>query len=329
MVYIPVMKALQAEQQALKNLSPRARSKIRPLLQYATGKRTENILSENRDIKFFLECPDLPFNKDLKDTCSKEEFFKRLKEEHSNFSPVVTVTGKDKPRDLVQHALKLLNEFGELLVKVKITDSSQELNDSQLMKLVALYSCLPLENTLFMMDFEKVQNSDVISKKIFPLILNYMSEDARIGFTATIWPPSQSNFPKNELVVLENWPFLAFLELKEKVAFYSDYLTEHPESVTGEVDFPLTIIPYFKWLSLDGERQAIMRAEEFRSSPKELAAEFVESIGEGFLHDANCKGCEELRSIADLTDLEKNKSNPMTRKRAGFIHYIEAIAALI
>ena len=329
MLYIPILKSLQAEQLALKNISERARKKIKPLLQYVTDKKTEDIIKDNPDICFFLEFPDLPFNRDVRTLSEKEERFAALKEKFSNFFPVVTITEKANAREIVQHTLQLLGEYGfdKALIKAKILDDSGEIDNMQLTKLIALYSCLPLDRSLFLIDFERIQNTEIIFRYL-PTVMTYL-KGAKVGFTATIWPPSQSTYPKDDMKILDNYPYLAFLSFKDKLCFYSDYLTENPRSAIGSVDFPLTIIPYFKWISLDGEKQVIIRAESSRASAKELAAAFIDDLREGFLHNEGCKGCEEFRRVADLSDPEKDRSSPMTRKRAAFVHYIEVIASLI
>ncbi len=322
--YIPIMKTLQAEQLALRSLSPEKKLKIRPLLQYVSNKRLEPILEENPDINFFLEFPPLSFNRDVLTLEIKEETFRSLKTRYSNFTPVISVFEEENPRNLVQHTLRLLKDFGEVLIKTELLGQDRKIDNYKFTCLVALYSCVPLEQTYFLIDFGYVVSSEPFEQYLS--VLDYTLQDAQWGFSATIWPPTQKDFEKMKVHYLKNLPFIYYLRVKDKVAFYSDYLTDNLFSPIVEEGRPLTIVPYFKLTSLDGKYGLIVRAESKEAiDVKETAQMAVEEYG--FVHDYGCLGCDELKKIADTsTDAV---GNPMSRKKLSFVHHLEVISALI
>ena len=324
--YIPIMKTLQAEQLALRALSPEKKKKLKPILQYVTKnkKRLPEILKESSDIAFFVEFSPLPFNRDILTLKDKKEAFIELKKHHSNFIPVVTITEEETPRSIVQHTLDLLNEFNEVLIKTVIISETNKIDNYKLTCLIALHSCLPLERSHFLLDFEYV-----ISSEPFESHLSFLADilqEARWGITATIWPPTQKQFGKMEIHYLKNWPFIYFLKKKEYFSFYSDYLTDNPLSPIIDEPKPLTIIPYFKLISLDGKRGLIIRATNKETVHVKEAAQLA--VNEyGFVHEEGCSGCEDLKNIADVsTDAV---GSPMSRKKLSFVHHLEVISALI
>ena len=318
------MKTLQAEQLALRTLSPEKRNKVKPLLQYVPGKRLKPILEENPYLHFFVEFPNLPFNTKIRTLEQKEAKFLELKNSFSNFYPAITITEEEEPRQLTQHVLKLLKKFDKLLVKGDLIDKQGNLKGYNLLSFTALYSCLPLEKVYFLIDFEQVKDFSFLDKNI-PIIRSLFKE-AQLGFSATVWPPDQSQFEKGSSIIFDNIPFKIWKKHKNIFNFYSDYLTENPLSPVIEEPKPLTIIPYFKLTSLDGEYCCIIRATSREIvDVKEAAQLAIEQYG--FIHEKDCNGCSELQEIADTSN--DKIGSPMSRKKLSFAHHLEVISALI
>ncbi len=323
--YIPIMRSLQAEQLAIRSLTSTNRNKIRPLLQYVTDKRLSSILEENQDINFFVEFPQLSFNRDVRTLHDREEKFDELRNEYQNFVPVVTILDEETPRNLVQHTFRLLKKFDSVLIKTEIRDLDGRINNFRLLCIIALYSCLPLDKSYFLIDLGYIKSSEEIQKH-FPLLSDIL-QDAMWGIAGTIWPHIQTEFPKMEVTILKNWPFISFLKKRGFLSFYSDYLTDNPLSPIIDRPQPLTIVPYFKLTSLDGKYGLIVRAINNRDRDSIKEAAQLALSEEGFVHDEGCAGCDELRKIADTsTDA---LGNPMSRKKLSFVHHLEVISALI
>lgn len=324
MFYIPIMKTLQAEQLTLRSLSSEKRKKIIPLLQYVPNKRLELILKENPDLYFFVEFPDLYFNPEIRTLEQKETKFLELKNSFSNFYPTITVIEEEEPRQLTQHALRLLEKFDKLLIKGKLIDRQGNFKGYNLLSFTALYSCLPLEKVYFMIDFEQVESFEFLDKNISSI--SSLFKEAQLGFTATVWPPDQTQFEKGIIIFLDNIPFKIWEKYKKVLSFYSDYLTENPLSTVIDEPRPLTIIPYFKLTSLDGEHCFIIRAlSKNPEDVKEAAQLAIEEYN--FIHEDSCAGCLELKEIADTSN--DKIGNPMSRKKLSFVHHLEVISALI
>ena len=325
MRYIPILRTALAELWALQSISLDAKKKITPYLFYRdTKQRTSldkfcEVLTEYE--KFFLEFPDHPNNNHYRTIDEQLSKFQKLIQNGYPVIPVVNNSQKVKRRQLVQHGLRLLNLAGNLGIRVRI-DNQQDIYIA-----AAIYDASPNPDKLIIfVDFSRLRSKDVVLEK-FPRYLKVF-EEATVVFTGTVWGKDQREFEKGEISSIDNYLYLAWTELEENIP-YSDTLTDNLESVipTDET-FPGKIIPYFKWISLDGADFLVVRAtENVPALAKEIARELKELYPHYFHPKGKCIGCDEISEVADPES--NSKSNATTRKKMSFVHHMEVIASLL
>jgi len=327
-VYIPILRTAQAELGALKELSSSAMDKVMPYLFYRdTSQRTsldkfcEVLLRYER---FFLEFPDHPNNSHFRTPEEQRLKFQDLIENSFPVIPVISNSEKVKRRDLIQHGLSLYNLANALGIRIRV-DNSHDLYIA-----AAIYDTVPDPQRLtIFVDFNRVYSKEEILKK-FSYYPQFFDE-AMITFTGTVWGENQSEFKKGEITKVDNYLFLAWRELNRNLKMpYSDSLTDNLNSIIPSSDetFYLKLIPYFKWLSLDGTDFLVIRAEEDDPAlAKEIARDLINSYPHYFHESGVCAGCNDIRRVADPGS--ESKSNPTTRKKMSFVHHMEVIASLL
>jgi len=329
-MYIPVLRTAQAELLALQSLSTRAIKKIKPYLIYRdTGERVSlsKFVNVIKDVftnnGAFLEFPDHPNNTHYNSVDAQKRKFEELIEAGYNITPVVSGTEKEERRKQVRMAIELLRLKGEVGLKLTLG------NKVQTYITYSIYDTSddPSKLTIFI-DFGRVRSKDEVLSKFPSYVAAF--KGANVVFTGTVWGENQTEFEKGEITKVDNHLLIAWQEL-EQPPFYSDALTDNPNSyVPSSEDVKyMKIIPYFKWLALDGRDFLVVRASENKPElAKTIASELLSAYPNYFHHPGMCKGCDEIKEVADPVKVNV-KSSPMTRKRMSFAHHMEVIASLL
>jgi len=322
--YYPILKASQAEKETLNNLSARAKSKIFPILQWVPGRAKnwiEIILEENRDVQFWVEYPETAINEEIRTCEARIKMFGHLRNQHSNFYPVISVNQSDDIRTIVRSVFHLSETFERVAIKGSLTSN---LRGKTLNVSLSLYSSFPeLDKILFIFDFGHVkpENVEEVINDISRILRMFPEANVVISMTPFWGSLSETpGFERGEVVEIDNLPYLLWNSEFQGRYIYSDYVTEHSEPTI--VSFQ-NKYPYLKYLTLDGSRFKIFQSEYGGQNYSGYVAEQLLNI-RNLIHPDDCWGCKFLNDLID-----RQTTNATKRKVASFVHHIEVITSLL
>jgi len=323
-IYHPILKASQAEKEALSNLSAKAAMKISPILQWVPGKAKnwiEIILSENHDIEFWVEYPETAINEEIRTCEARVRIFETLRAKYSNFYPVISVNQSDDIRTIVRSVFHLSETFGQVAIKGSLVNN---LREKTISATLSLYSSFPeLDRILFIFDFGHVKpnNMEKVINNISQILRTFLEANIVIAMTPFWGSLSETpGFERGEVIEIENLPYLLWSNVFRSKYIYSDYVTEHSEPTI--VSFQ-NKYPYLKYLTLDGNRFKVFQSEYGGQDYSGYVAEQLLNIS-NLIHSYNCWGCEFLKHLID-----KQTTNATKRKVASFVHHMEVITSLL
>ncbi|AMT98262.1 MULTISPECIES: beta family protein [Psychrobacter] len=316
-VYVPALRTSVYNLGAVSMLNDSVKDLIIPRL-IVTGKNEDCLngflVKWGKDRPFFLEVSKYALDLD----CELNQLLNNSKqyfsEQYSFFSsknqyqviPLVNETDSTNLRDIMQHSLKLVNNFDKVAFRLDIRkDFQASLN--LLTTLLSAFSDDLIQKVILIVDAGKISSLSDISTISLNQTLQFINQYKfpLVVFSSTSYPNSRptsgtsDNFPC--LDPIWQYTYINKLLANETKAIYGDFSATDPSTEKFDFDFAVRPIPYGTYLLEDSLEWYTLREgkggeyDKFREVAKKIRSQ------NGYHGDTFCEANKIIKSIEDGT----------------------------
>lgn len=314
-VYVPAVRTSPYNLSAIEMLEDKVKDMVIPRLVFRDKKEDsfDRFLDKwGKDRPFFLEISkyelDLDCALNQKLNHPSQYFIEQYKFFDSKKSykiiPLVNENNTHNLRDIMQHSLKLVNNFDNVAFKL---DINRDFNKS-IQLITTILSALSdeaIEKVILVVDAGKINSLSDISNSTLNQTMQFINQYHfhLVVFSSTSYPASRPSSGQSDnhpcLDPLWQYPFINKLVSNNINAIYGDFSATDPSTEKFDFDFAVTPIPYGTYLLEDSLEWYTLREgkggeyEKFREVARKIRNQ------NGYHGDNFCEANKIIKTIAN------------------------------